>query len=61
VLIETVIGLTTLSAVRPTPSDSLVHLTIGEIDIDTGGRATLLDGPAVLTALRQVWDPVSGG
>jgi chemotaxis signal transduction protein len=60
VLIETVIGLTTLNAVRPTPSDTL-HLTVGEIDVDSGGRATLLDGPAVLTALRQVWDPVSGG
>jgi hypothetical protein len=61
VLIETVIGLTTLDSVRPTADDSLSHLAVGEIDVDTGGRATLLDGPAVLTALRQVWDPVSGG
>ena len=61
VLIETVIGLTTLDSVRPTADDSLSHLAVGEIDVDTGGRATLLDGPAVLTALRQIWDPVSGG
>jgi chemotaxis signal transduction protein len=61
VLIETVIGLTTLDGVRPTVDDALSHLAVGEIDVDTGGRATLLDGPAVLTALRQVWHPASGG
>jgi chemotaxis signal transduction protein len=61
VLIEAVIGLTTLESVRPTSDDALRHVTAGEIDMDSGGHATLLDGPAVLTALRQVWDPVSGG
>jgi chemotaxis signal transduction protein len=61
VLIENVVGLTALPDVRPTLDEALAHLTIGEIDVDTGGRATLLDGPAVLTALRQVWDPVCGG
>ncbi len=61
VVIEAVIGLTTLESVRPMNDDALRHVTVGEIDVDTGGHATLLDGPAVLTALRQIWDPVSGG
>jgi purine-binding chemotaxis protein CheW len=61
VLIEAVLGLTTVDAVRLTADDSAFPLTLGEIDVDTGGRALLLDGPAVLTALRQVWDPVPGG
>jgi chemotaxis signal transduction protein len=61
VVIEAVIGLTTLEGVRPTIDPALAHVAVGEIDVDTGGHATLLDGPAVLAALRQVWDPVSGG
>jgi hypothetical protein len=34
---------------------------MGELSADTGGQATLLDGRAVLAALRRAWEPASGG
>ena len=60
VVIEGVLGLITLDVVRPV-EDSAGHLAVGELNADTGGRATLLDGRAVLAALRRAWDPASGG
>jgi purine-binding chemotaxis protein CheW len=61
VLIEAVIGLTTLDSVRATSDFTLSGVAVGEIEVDTGGRATLLDGPALLSALREAWDPALGG
>jgi chemotaxis signal transduction protein len=40
VVIEAVIGLTTLESVRPTNDDALRHVTVGEIDVDTGPCST---------------------
>jgi purine-binding chemotaxis protein CheW len=60
VRVEAVLGLTTLDA-PPPPPGSPGRLTAGEVNADTGGRATLLDARAVLAALRRTWEPVSGG
>jgi chemotaxis signal transduction protein len=61
VVIEAVIGLATLEDVRPTTDLALSNVAVGEIDVDAVGHATVLDGPTVLTALRQIWDPACGG
>jgi purine-binding chemotaxis protein CheW len=61
VLIEAVLGLTTLDSVRSPADLQSGALTLGELDADSGGRATLLDGRAVLAALRRAWHPASGG
>jgi purine-binding chemotaxis protein CheW len=60
-LIEAVLGLTTLDGVRSPAAEPPGSLTVGELNADTGGRATLLDGRAVLSALRRAWDSTSGG
>jgi purine-binding chemotaxis protein CheW len=59
VLVEAVLGLTTLD-VAPLPAAD-GDLTAGEVIADSGGRATLLDARAVLAALRRTWEPGSGG
>jgi purine-binding chemotaxis protein CheW len=56
VLIEGVLGLTALDGVQG-PGEAPGALAVGELNADTGGRATLLDGRAVLAALRRAWDP----
>lgn len=61
VLIEAVLGLTTLDGIRPAAEPRANRLTLGELDADSGGRATLLDGRAVLAALRRAWDPAAAG
>jgi purine-binding chemotaxis protein CheW len=61
VLIEAVLGLTTLDSVRPPAPETPGSFTVGEVSADTGGQATLLDGRAVLAALRRAWEPASGG
>jgi purine-binding chemotaxis protein CheW len=61
VLIEAVLGLTTLDGVRSPTDPQSGALTLGELNADSGGRATVLDGRAVLAALRRAWDPASGG
>jgi chemotaxis signal transduction protein len=61
VLIEGVLGLTTLDGLTRPAAECSGSLTIGELNTDTGGRATLLDARAVLTALRRAWDRDSGG
>jgi len=61
VLIEAVLGLTTLDSVRPPADDTPGSLTVGELSVDSGGQATLLDARAVLAALRRAWEPASGG
>ena len=61
VLIEAVLGLTTLDGVRSPADPESGVLMLGELAADSGGRATLLDGRAVLAALRRAWDPASGG
>ena len=60
VLVEAVLGLTTLDVLPPYP-DATGGLTAGELNADTGGRVTLLDGRAVLAALRRAWKPGPGG
>ena len=60
VLIEAVLGLTTLDTMRPS-EPRLDTLTLGELEADSGGRTTLLDGRAVLAALRRAWDPIVAG
>jgi purine-binding chemotaxis protein CheW len=59
VLVEAVLGLTTLD-VAPSPAADGA-LTAGEVNADSGGPATLLDARAVLAALRRTWEPGSGG
>jgi purine-binding chemotaxis protein CheW len=61
VLVEAVLGLTTLDSLRPPASETPGSFTVGELSADTGGHATLLDGRAVLAALRRAWEPDSGG
>jgi purine-binding chemotaxis protein CheW len=61
VLIEGVLGLTTLDGPTRPVAECSGSLTIGELNAGTGGRATLLDARAVLTALRRAWDPDPGG
>jgi purine-binding chemotaxis protein CheW len=61
VLIEAVLGLTTLDSVRPPAPETTGSFTVGELSADTGGQATLLDARAVLAALRRAWEPASGG
>ena len=61
ILIERVLGLSTFADVRPPREDDAGGLAVGEIADDDGGRATLLDARAVLTALRRPWAPAPGG
>jgi purine-binding chemotaxis protein CheW len=58
VLVEAVLGLTAFDVAASEPAGGL---TGGEVNADTGGRATLLDARAVLAALRRTWEPGSGG
>jgi purine-binding chemotaxis protein CheW len=58
VLVEAVLGLTTFDVAS---TEAGGGLTAGEVNADTGGRATLLDARAVLAALRRTWEPGSGG
>jgi purine-binding chemotaxis protein CheW len=58
VLAEAVLGLTAFDIAA---TDAGGGLTAGEVNADTGGRATLLDARAVLAALRRTWEPGSGG
>jgi purine-binding chemotaxis protein CheW len=58
VLVEAVVGLTAFDAAATGVAGGL---TAGEVNADTGGRATLLDARAVLAALRRTWEPGSGG
>lgn len=57
VLIERVLGLTTFEAVIP-PADGVPvgALVVGELIDDAGERATVLDAPALLRAVRGAWD-----
>lgn len=59
VRIERVVGLTPLDDVRP-PAAAAADLAVGEVAVETGGRATLLDARAVLAALRRPWQAPSG-
>jgi hypothetical protein len=36
-------------------------LAVGGVVAETGNRATLLDAPALLAAIRRAWDPGPGG
>jgi purine-binding chemotaxis protein CheW len=58
IAVEAVLGLTALDTVS-TPAAG--GLTAGDLNADVGGRATLLDGRAVLAAVRRAWEPDSGG
>lgn len=60
VVIEGVIGLAPLDEVDPLPA-AAGNLALGEVVAETGGRATLLDAPAMLAAIRRGWDPAPGG
>jgi len=60
VLIEAVLGLTTLDSMRPREPRPDT-LTLGDLVADSGGHTTLLDGRAVLAALRRAWDPIVAG
>jgi purine-binding chemotaxis protein CheW len=57
VLIERVLGLTVFAAPPPSPDAPAGALTVGELVGDAGERSTLLDVPALLTAVRRAWDP----
>jgi purine-binding chemotaxis protein CheW len=59
-VIDGVLGLTTLDGVQPT-SAAAGHLAVGELNADTGGRATLLDARAMLAEIRRGWDSGPGG
>jgi purine-binding chemotaxis protein CheW len=61
ILIERVLGLTALDDVQPLAEADVTGLAVGELTGEAGDRATLLDGRAVLAALRRPWDPASGG
>ena len=56
VVIEGVVGLAPLDEVGPVPADA-GDLAVGEVIAETGGRAPLLDAPALLAAIRRQWDP----
>jgi purine-binding chemotaxis protein CheW len=59
VVIEGVIGLAPLD-VDPLPA-AADNLALGEVVAETGSRATLLDAPGMLAAIRRGWDPAPGG
>jgi chemotaxis signal transduction protein len=59
VVIEGVVGLTALEGAPPRAADG--ELTVGELTVDTGGCATLLDARALLAAIRRAWDSAPGG
>jgi purine-binding chemotaxis protein CheW len=61
ILVESVLGLTTLGSAPPEADEDDGRVMLGELNTDAGGRATLLDGRAMLAALRRAWDPASGG
>jgi purine-binding chemotaxis protein CheW len=61
VVIEDVVGLAPLDEeVGPLPA-AAGGLVVGEVVAETGGRAMLLDAPALLAAIRRAWDPDQGG
>lgn len=60
VVIEGVVGLAPLDEVDPVPA-AAGDLAMGEVVAETGNRATLLDAPALLAAIRRAWDPGPGG
>jgi purine-binding chemotaxis protein CheW len=60
VVIEGVVGLAPLDEVGPLPA-AAGGLVVGEVVAETGGRAMLLDAPALLAAIRRAWDPDQGG
>jgi hypothetical protein len=61
-LIEGVLGLSVLDNVQPLAAGAAGGgLAVGELAVETGGQATLLDARAVLAALRRPWDAASGG
>ncbi len=60
VLIEGVVGLAPLDEVDPVPATA-ADLVVGEVVAETGRRATLIDAPALLAAIRRPWEPGPGG
>jgi purine-binding chemotaxis protein CheW len=61
-LIESVLGLAVLDNVQPLAAGAAGGgLAVGELAVEPGGQATLLDARAVLAALRRPWDSASGG
>ena len=60
VVIEGVVGLAPLDDGDPVVA-AAGDLAVGEVVAETGVRATLLDVPALLTAVRRPWDPGSRG
>jgi purine-binding chemotaxis protein CheW len=58
VVIEGVVGLSRLDAVEPVPDTGL--LVRGELALETGGRAGLLDARALLAAIRRPWASPGG-
>jgi purine-binding chemotaxis protein CheW len=59
--IERVLGLAALDDVQPAGEPDAAGLAIGEVAVEPGGRATLLDARAMLAALRRSWQSASGG
>jgi purine-binding chemotaxis protein CheW len=61
VVIERVLGLAAFDDVQPIAEPAGDGLAVGELVDESGTRATLLDGPALLGALRRAWNCTSGG
>ena len=61
VRIDRVLGLAPLEEVRPPVEADATGLAVGEITVEPGGRATLLDARALLAALRRPWQSATGG
>jgi purine-binding chemotaxis protein CheW len=61
VRIDRVLGLAPLDEVRPPAQTDATGLAVGEISVESGGRATLLDARAMLAALRRQWQSAPGG
>jgi purine-binding chemotaxis protein CheW len=61
IVIERVVGLATFDALQPAADPAGGGLAVGELVDDSGARATVLDGPALLGAVRRAWDSTSGG
>jgi purine-binding chemotaxis protein CheW len=61
VRIDRVLGLAPLDGVRQPAEADTTGLAVGEISVEPGGRATLLDARAVLAALRRPWQSAPGG
>jgi len=60
ILIERVLGLTAFDAVMPLAAGAAPDaLAVGELVDDAGERATVLDGGALLRAVRRAWDPTT--